>query len=236
MTVEAAVMAPPFFVPPAALRAPFLVLSLLLVGCAPAADESRAEAGAAVVVEPAVARPDVVLPDAHGEAYDFRARTAGRLTLLFFGYTYCPDICPVHLANLAAVLRDLPLEVTREIEVVFVTADPARDTPERLREWLGALHPRFVGLRGTRDQVTALERSLGLPASVVDPTGGPGGEYFVGHAGQILVFGPDDMARVAYPFGTRQRDWLRDLPRLVRGESPRLSRAAAQAPASDEER
>lgn len=207
--------------PPFAFAVPTAALFVLVVaGCGPISDGSSTNAPAAVPLEAPVPRPHVTLPDTDGKPYDFVKRGSGRLTLLFFGYTHCPDICPVHMANLAAVLRDLPLEMTRDIDVLFVTTDPERDTPERLEAWLAALHPRFTGLRGTRAQVNALERSLGLPPSVVDSTGGPGDSYFVGHAGQVLVFEADDTARFAYPFGTRQRDWRRDLPRLVRGDTP----------------
>jgi protein SCO1 len=204
------------------------LVSAPLLSCEPSSAAGSVDA-AAVPLEQPVELPELALPASDGTPYPFAERGAGRVVLLFFGYTYCPDICPVHLANLAAVLRDLPLETTRDIELVFVTADPERDTPERLGEWLGALHPRFVGVRGTRGEVNALERSLGLPESVVDPTGGPDGSYFVGHAGQILVFGRDGTAHFAYPFGTRQRDWLRDLPRLVRGETPPLAQPSAGA-------
>ncbi len=168
-----------------------------------------------------VALPSAVLESHEGMPFDLRADTQGDVTLVFFGYTHCPDICPVHMANLAAVFRDLPLEVTRRVDVLFITTDPERDTPERLDEWLGALHPSFVGLRGSREQVTALEAEMGIPVSVVSPEEETAdGGYFVGHAAQVLAFTADDTARVAYPWGTRQRDWIRDLPRLVRGETP----------------
>ena len=173
------------------------------------------------LLESPVPRPDVVLPDVAGGSYDLGKDADGSVLLVFFGYTYCPDVCPVHMASLAAVLRDLPHEITRHVEVVFVTADPARDTPERLSAWLESMHPRFVGLRGSRAQVTELERSLGLPASVVEE-GIDSTDYFVGHASQVLAFGADGPARVVYPWGTRQRDWLRDIPRLVRTTVPGL--------------
>lgn len=166
--------------------------------------------------------PSVVLPDMHGSPYDVAGEAQGRVTLLFIGYTFCPDVCPVHLANLGAVLRDFPLEVAPKVRTLFVTADPDRDTPERMREWLRALHPDFVGLRGTRAEVNALEEALELPLSVVDAGTSPE-TYFVGHAGQVLVFDLDGRARMAYPWGIRQRDWMRDLPRLVRGEWPEPS-------------
>jgi protein SCO1/2 len=175
--------------------------------------------------------PERDLPSMTGEPFNLVRDTRGRVTLLFIGYTYCPDVCPVHLANLAAVLADLPLEQSREVRTIFLTADPARDTPERLQEWLGALDRSFVGLRGTREEVNAVEDALGLPRSVVSPAEDPA-EYFVGHAGQVLAFDRDGVARLAYPWGIRQRDWRRDLPRLVRGEWPEIESSGAGAEAT----
>lgn len=163
-----------------------------------------------------VVKPSFTLTDVEdGEPFHFREETDGYVTLLFFGYTHCPDVCPVHMANLAAVLRDLPWEVEKEVRVVFVSTDPRRDTPERIREWLAGFDPSFIGLRGSRGEVTEIERSLGLQPSVVD-TSSTGDDYLVAHGAQVLAFGRDDTARVAYPWGTRQRDWLRDLPQLVK--------------------
>lgn len=204
-------------------RFPGPVASLLagaLLACGPSSGSPPLQGGA-VRLERPVALPAAVLESHEGQPFDLRADTPGDVTLVFFGYTHCPDICPVHMANLAAVFRDLPLEVTRRVDVLFVTTDPERDTAERLASWLGALHPRFVGLRGSREQITALEREMGIPISVVSPEEETAdGGYFVGHAAQVLAFTADDTARVAYPWGTRQRDWLRDLPRLVDGVTP----------------
>jgi protein SCO1/2 len=170
--------------------------------------------------------PDLSFPDMFGRPYSLVAGEPWAVTLLFIGYTYCPDVCPVHLANLAAVLRDIPLEEARQVRTIFLTADPQRDTPERLQEWLGTIHPDFVGLRGSRAQVNALEDSLGIPRSVVEPGDTPE-TYFVGHAGQVLAFGPDGTARAVYPWGIRQRDWRSDLPRLIRGDWPPGAPSAA---------
>ena len=197
---------------------------LAMTGAAVACGERaapRPDAFAGTAQDSTLLMPEMTLPDMNGGVFDLVEETRGRVTLLFIGYTWCPDVCPVHLANLGAVLRDLPLEMSREVRTIFVTADPVRDTPERLREWLGAIHGDFIGLRGTRDQVNALERALGLPLSVVDPGTGPA-DYFVGHAGQVLAFDRGGMARLAYPWGIRQRDWRRDLPRLVAGDWPAI--------------
>jgi protein SCO1/2 len=149
----------------------------------------------------------------NGEAFDFRAETEGKLALLFFGYTYCPDVCPVHMASIAAVKRDLSVDEQRRMQVVFVTADPRRDTPERLVSWLGNFDPEFVGLRGTEAEVDSIMLGLALPAAIRDTAAGP--DYAVGHASQVIAFPPGDGFRVIYPFGTRQADWKHDLARLL---------------------
>jgi len=199
------------------------VVCSALAACGPGDGDARADeatwSGRELPIE--LEKPHFTFTDVEGRPYDFRRETEGFVTLLFFGYTNCPDVCPIHMANIAAVLRDLPTESARSIKVVFVTTDPERDTPERLREWLGAIHPAFVGLRGPLHEVHAAEGSLMLPASVIE-TGGhgsgeqPSGDYFVGHASSVVAFGANGLARLMYPFGTRQEDWARDLPRLVR--------------------
>jgi protein SCO1/2 len=178
---------------------------------------SEAAAGYRGVILQPGPRPDFTLADVDGRAFTFRAETEGQLALLFFGYTNCPDICPVHMAGIAAVLRDLPWEVRDRISVVFVSTDPERDTPERMREWLSGFDPRFIGLRGDLEEVNRIQAELALPPAVrlaAPSEGANGGSYDVGHAAQVLVFGAGDR-RLAYPFGTRQSDWKHDLPLLV---------------------
>ena len=140
--------------------------------------------------------------------------TDGYLTLLFFGYTHCPDVCPVHMANIAAVLKRLPVDVGRAVRVVFVTTDPARDTQARLRQWLDAFDPSFIGLTGTPTQLEQVQTAAGVLPAEPDTTAGP--DYTVGHAAQVIAYTPDNLERVMYPFGTRQADWAHDIPLLVR--------------------
>jgi protein SCO1/2 len=163
----------------------------------------------------ALPRPSFTLTDTHGQPFDFQAKTKGTVTLLFFGYLNCPDVCPVHLTNIAAVLHASPYDLARVVRVVFVTTDPARDTPEKLRAWLDNFDPSFIGLRGTPEQVSAIEKSLDVaPAVAAAPDSA--GNYEVGHAAQVIAFTPDDSAHVVYPFGTRQADWVHDLPLLAK--------------------
>ena len=192
---------------------PSCLLALLLLACL----QDRASPGdlRGTLLPDPWAKPDFVLTDTRGEPFDFRSETDGYVTLLFFGYTYCPDICPVHMANLGAVRRRLPPEVSNRIKVVFVSTDPERDTADRIRGWLDTFDRSFIGLRGALDTVNAIQRELKLPDAI--RLEGDGADYTVGHAAQVIAFTADNVARVVYPFGIRQADWAHDLPRLVEG-------------------
>lgn len=174
-----------------------------------------------VITSPPREKPDFTLTDFNGKPFNFRQDTHGKVTLLFFGYTHCPDVCPLHVANVAAVLKKLPFEAREAIRFVFVTTDPERDTPERLKEWLGNFDPTFIGLRGTVDEVNRILFAMRMPPIDLSqkPAGAPG-EYLVGHAAQVVAYGLDGYSRLEYPFGIRQDDWAHDLPRLARGELP----------------
>ena len=180
-----------------------------------------------------LARPTFTLHDTEGRPFPFAEKTAGLVTFLEFGYTHCPDVCPVHLANLATVLGKLAPSERMRTRVVFVTVDPNRDSPAVLRTWLAAFDSSFIGLVGTQEEVNAAALSVGFgPATYerFDDT-----TVSVQHAAPVVVFTADDSAHVMYPFGTRQSDWARDLPRLL-GRSPAVARgttgtATAAAPA-----
>lgn len=187
---------------------------MLLGGCAIEGRKSRnpSELRGWIVDDP-LPKADFALESMNGGDFSFLKETEGFVTLLFFGYTYCPDICPLHMANISAVLKKLTPDVANQIKVVFVTTDPERDTPERLREWLGHFDRKFVGLRGTLDEVNAIQTSIGLGAAFREEM--PSGEYGMAHAAQVLAYTTDNKAHVMYAFGTRQEDWAHDLPILV---------------------
>jgi protein SCO1/2 len=193
-----------------------LSLFLALAACAPKEQPAPATYSGMMLTAPR-GKPDFTFTSTTGTPYSFRKETDGKLTLLFFGYTYCPDVCPMHMANIAAVLKKLPYADQQRVRVVFVTTDPERDTPDRLRAWLGQIDPSFVGVAGPMDQINGLQQSLGLAPAKPEPTpGAPKDQYGVAHAAVVLAFTPDDSLRVVYPFGIRQQDWAKDIPQLLR--------------------
>lgn len=165
-----------------------------------------------------IPKPGLVLTDTNGEPFSLREQTEGYITLLFFGYTHCPDICPVHMANLGIVLGNLTPEVRNRIKVVFVSTDPDRDDATTLRAWLDGFDRTFIGLRGPIEDVNAALGVMMMPSVAVFPSEhGEDADPVIGHPAAVLAFGTDNLARVRYPFGTRQADWANDLPLLVGG-------------------
>lgn len=188
---------------------------------APAARADSAAAMRGLELMPPRAKPEFLLTDTEGKPFDFKRDTDGYATLLFFGYTHCPDVCPVHVANIAAVLHNLPPTVSQRVKMVFVTTDPERDTPEVLRRFLDKFDHGFVGLTGTPDEILAAQAAARIPAAtkeVLDST--KPREYLIGHAAFVFAYTPDGLGRYLYPFGIRQADWAHDIPRLVDWEKP----------------
>lgn len=166
-----------------------------------------------------LAKPDFVLTNAAtGEPFDFVRDTEGDLTLLFFGYTNCPDICPVHLANIAAVLDQSSGDTRRGVTVIFVGVDAPRDTPERVREYLEFFDTDFIGLTGTEEEVAAAQEAALVPVAFVDSEFDGG--YTVAHAGWIFLYTQDNLTHLRYPSGIRQSAWAHDLELLVRDGWP----------------
>jgi protein SCO1/2 len=203
---------------PYALLRALRVLAFLLVPVIGGAcrDSARAPLGglSGATLQTPLPRPQFTLTATDGQPFDFHQRTQGKVTLLFFGYTNCPDVCPIHAANVAAVLREMSWGERQKIDFVFVTTDPERDSLPAIRAWLDHFDPTFIGLHGTRDEVDAVQRKFGIG---IIPIGEKrdDGSYDVGHFSGVFAFEADDSARVVYPFGIRQEQWARDIPILL---------------------
>lgn len=166
------------------------------------------------LVTPPLPKPNFTLTDTEGRPFAFREKTRGYVTLLFFGYTYCPDACPMHMSVLASAMKKLPEEVAERVRLVFVTTDPARDTAAVLRRYLDNFDRRFVGLTGSEAAIAAVERAAGVP--VAEKTGPANGNYGVAHANFVIAYTTDERAHVIYPGGVSKDDWVHDLPLLIR--------------------
>ena len=166
-------------------------------------------------------RPEFNLVDTAGHAYDFDAHTNGHVTLLYFGYTHCPDECPTSMADVASALRQVPATVSQQIDVVFVTTDPWRDSAPVLRRWLDKFGPPepFVGLTGTPTQIAGAEVTMGMPISRREaaPKSYGAGKYAVSHFAAVMVYGRDNRLATVYPSGQSPADIATDLKVLVKG-------------------
>lgn len=121
---------------------------------------------------------------ASGGTWTFEKPAPGKLTLVYFGYTSCPDICPTTMADLASALTRLSPALADKVWVQFVSTDPHRDTAKRLTRWLGSYSPKFHGARAPIGQVIAAARTYGIPISAPKITPG---DYQVTHGEQVLV-------------------------------------------------
>ena len=179
---------------------------------APAGDEEVTYYG--VRVMPPIPKPDFTLVDQDGQPYDIVEATDGQVVLLYIGYPNCPDVCPTHLADMAAAMKMLPEDVQERITVLFVTADPARDTPEVLKRYLALFDKRFIGLTGEKEDLDNLQRSVGIAPATTTDLGG--GNYAVNHAAYVMAYtGENDLAHIIYPLGFTREQWAHDLEKLV---------------------
>jgi protein SCO1/2 len=160
----------------------------------PAASAMRSMDTAATVLPKPVEIAPFLLTDHRGQAFT-EETLKGRWTLLFFGYTSCPDVCPATLAVITQASRLLGDPSSRmHPRVVFVSVDPERDTPQRLAEYVAYFSPDFIGATGSEAQLQALTRPLGI-AYLRSSVGAPGGGYLVDHSATILLLDPQGRLR-----------------------------------------
>jgi protein SCO1/2 len=157
-------------------------------------------------------RPSFTLTDTSGKPYAFGRATAGKPTLLYFGYTHCPDVCPTTMADIGQALRTVPSDIQRRTQVVFVTTDVKRDTGPVLAAWLAHfdtnLPNRFVGLTGTQAQIDAAQAAAHVQLAEDE------GQQ---HSAEVLLYGSDDYARVQYLQSTNEADQMgHDLPLVAK--------------------
>lgn len=154
--------------------------------------------------------PDVTLTDQDGNPYNPAEDPTTKAVVLFFGYTNCPDVCPGIMADMATAKRRLPEDLVDDVTLIVVTTDPARDTPEALKEYLLRVDDSFIGLSGDIEDIKAAAMSVGIDISEAKQL--PSGGYEVDHGSHILGFGEDRKLAVVWnevPPGELREDYER---------------------------
>jgi protein SCO1/2 len=164
--------------------------------------------------------PHVSLRSVSGKAYDPATDATKPLTLVFFGYTHCPDICQVVMANIASALTRLDAAHKAQVGMLFVTTDPARDDSATLKEYVGRFDPTFNGLTGHPDAIARLGTAFGV--EIHQGKRLASGGYDVTHGTQIVGVRPDGTAPLVWTEGTAPSALADDIKKILDDKVPGL--------------
>lgn len=170
---------------------PAFFVSILLAAALAGCSEQR--------VEPPTPKGGDFVLRAAGGPLDTKAQR-GKVLLVYFGYTHCPDVCPASLAAGAQALNTLSPEDRAKVRLIMVSVDPERDTPERLKEYTAYFHPEMIGVTGTPEEIAAVAQSFG--AGYIRQPAQPDGSYAVDHTTRTYVVGPDGKLAASLDLGT----------------------------------
>jgi protein SCO1 len=157
--------------------------------------------------------PDLPLTDTDGQPFSLAADTDKPLTLVFFGYTHCPDICPLTMANVASAVARLTDDQRARLDVVVVTTDPARDDEATLRAWLDRFDPGFIGLTGPLPRITRIADAMGV--AIEKGRKLPSGGYEVDHGTPLVAVDAQDRSPVVWTQGFSPAGLAEDLAALL---------------------
>jgi len=193
-----------------ALGAATLGVALTVTGCGGSSSSGFDGAELATTIPV----PDVTLTDTSGQPFNLAAQAKDKLTLVYFGYTNCPDVCPTTMADLGTALGKLEEGERSRVQVVFITTDPHDDTPAVLRKWLDSFNASFIGLTGDLKTVQATAAKLGVAAE--DPTTDSEGHVTDTHGAQVIAFSPSDgRAHLVWLAGTTPTQYAHDIALLL---------------------
>jgi len=163
------------------------------------------------LIEPAVAAPPFELTDMDGQPFQL-SDLENQVVVMFFGYTSCPDVCPVTLTEFLQIRSKLG-DAAEEVSFVFVTVDPERDTTERMRKYLTNFDPEIIGLTGERSELEPVWADYGVYQAKAE--GGSETNYLVDHSSRVYVIDADGNLRLTYLFGTENQLITDDVRHLV---------------------
>jgi protein SCO1/2 len=188
------------------LAAACMIVAAGLTAC----DRSPTAAFRGIDVTGAPYGRELQLTDQFGQRRTF-ADFRGQVVMLYFGFVQCPDVCPTALARAVEVMQRLGPDADR-VQLLFVTVDPERDTPELLREYMAAFHPRFLGLTGTPDEIAAAAREFKVYYAKI-PTGS---SYTMDHSAQTYLIDTQGRLRIVLKHEQSAEDYAHDVVALLR--------------------
>ena len=165
------------------------------------------------VLVPPVPAPDFTLTAGDGSPWQLSAQQ-GKLVLMFFGYTTCPDVCPATLGELQQLRVQLGEERARDVQVVFITVDPQRDTPDRLGKYVVSFDPTFAALSGSEADLLPVWQAYGVYREI--RPNASGAAYLVDHTARTYLIDRTGKLRVSYSFGTPLDDLVQDVRFLLK--------------------
>ncbi|MCS7040867.1 MAG: SCO family protein [Anaerolineae bacterium] len=193
------------------LIAALLLVLVLMAGGWPVANRWRPHTFHGMVIQSPQPAPDFTLTTHQGQRLSL-SDLRGRLVVLYFGYTFCPDVCPTTLSEWARAMRLLGPKADR-VQVIMITVDPARDTAEKLGAYLAHFDPRFIGLVGTEDEIARIATLYGIYYQKHED----GGEnYLVDHTATQTAIDQEGYIKLVFPFGTKAEDIADDLAYMLR--------------------
>jgi protein SCO1/2 len=161
---------------------------------------------------PVMPAPKLALQGTDGRPLDL-ARYKGKVVMVSFGFSSCSEVCPVTLATLAAARKKLAPAEAADVQVVYVTVDPERDTEARMKKYLASFDPTFVGGVGTREQIDAAQRDWGIFSK---KKSFPDGSYTIGHSSSIYLIDRRGGLHAVMPYGHPSDDFVHDLKILLK--------------------
>ncbi len=162
--------------------------------------------------EPLPPAPEFSLTEANGATFRMSAQR-GKIVMLFFGYTSCPDVCPTTLVELKQVVEKLGKDGER-VQVVFVSVDPKRDTPERIQAYASQFNPTFLGLSGSMDELSPIWDAYSIWREEVESDSAAG--VIVNHTARLFLVDPQGNLRLSYAYGTPIEDIVYDVKLLLK--------------------
>ena len=189
----------------------FMRAAVAALGCAlaaiAAAQSPKLKAG---VFDPPRQAPDFTLQGSDGSDLSV-SRYRGKVVVLGFGYTSCPDVCPTTLSTLAQARRQLGA-AANEVQVLYVTVDPERDGVERMKKYVGAFDATFIGATGSGPQLAAVRKNYGVQAEKK----AMGDSYVVAHSSSTYLIDRQGRLRALMPYGRAPADYVHDLTLLLK--------------------